>query len=153
MERQPSPVRHYEEGAVVIPVRLCGRLYSQLAAPKRQFPDELRPILGELSKAAAAWSIRQTQTIELDRLRARVVALEKMAPRLDTEASTAEASQLLRLSTARVRQLASADRLPGSRKIGREWWIPRAAIAAYRDGRNGEVRAALQADDTSAGNQ
>jgi len=35
------------------------------------------------------------------------------------------AAEILQLSTARLRQLCAKGRMPGARKIGRDWLLPR----------------------------
>lgn len=46
--------------------------------------------------------------------------------------TTAQVAKELDVDPSRVRQLCRADKMPGAKLIGRDWMIPRSALAAAR---------------------
>jgi len=47
--------------------------------------------------------------------------------------TTQQAAEALGVSDSRIRQLLGDGKLPGAVKVGRDWWIPNAAIAAIKE--------------------
>lgn len=96
-----------------------------------------------LARTAAKGGTVDRRLVELHRAlvaadRANRAGLRTRKPRPTggpSSIGTAAAAQLLGVTPARVRQLASEGRLAGAERHGRDWAIPPAAVDDYRAGR------------------
>jgi excisionase family DNA binding protein len=125
-------------GAALTPLA-CAVFASMLRVPLRRrtssasgiHPDnaaELRAAYEELDRVGREWMSWQ-RPISVAALAA-VPATEMARDSVGDMITTEIASQMLRLSDSRIRQLLRSGELPG-RKVGRRWLVKRSAVAAY----------------------
>ena len=91
--------------------------------------DELLSNFEELARVGRGW-MRSRRPISVASQVSRSVTEIDRGSVVDMEINTEIASQMLRLSDSRIRQLLRSGELAGH-KVGRRWLVKRSAMAAY----------------------
>jgi excisionase family DNA binding protein len=119
--------------AAVFASMLREPLKRRISAASGIHPDnaaELRAGFDALDRVGQGW-MRSQRSISVASQASRPVTEIDRGSVVDMEIDTKKASELLRQTTSRTRQLLRSGELQG-RKVGRRWLVKRSAVIAYR---------------------